>query len=67
MNFGVSYENRVSESPLLGLTISEKLKETVAKYPDSGALVAPYQNYRATYQEFWSEVEQVAKGILCYG
>ncbi|MBI9060880.1 MAG: AMP-binding protein [Marinilabiliaceae bacterium] len=63
----LSYDNGVSECPLLGVTISEKLKETVAKYPDNEALVVPYQNYRATYQEFWNEVEQVAKGILSYG
>nr|WP_280516785.1 AMP-binding protein [Carboxylicivirga mesophila] len=51
----------------MGITISEQLKQTVDKYPDSEALVVPYQNYRATYREFWQQVEEVAKGILAYG
>ncbi|MBS2213809.1 AMP-binding protein [Carboxylicivirga mesophila] len=63
----LSYDNGTSDVPLLGITISEQLKQTVDKYPDSEALVVPYQNYRATYREFWQQVEEVAKGILAYG
>ncbi|WP_200871382.1 AMP-binding protein [Saccharicrinis fermentans] len=63
----LSYESGASDKPLLGVTISEKLKETVEKYPDSEALCVPYQNYRVTYKEFWKDVEEVAKGILSYG
>ncbi|MBR8537827.1 AMP-binding protein [Carboxylicivirga sediminis] len=63
----LSYDNGTSDVPLLGITISEQLKQTVDKYPDSEALVVPYQNYRASYREFWQQVEEVAKGILAYG
>lgn len=63
----LSYDNGLSDTPLLGVTITEKLRETVEKYPENEALVVPYQNYRATYQEFWEQVEQVAKGLLSQG
>lgn len=63
----LSYDNGISTIPLLGNTISEQVRLTVEKYPNNEALVVPYQNYRATYSEFWQDVEQVAKGILSYG
>ncbi|MCU4155792.1 AMP-binding protein [Carboxylicivirga sp. A043] len=67
MNNLLSYDHGTSDTPLLGITISEQLKQTADKYPDNEALVVPYQNYRATYKEFWQQVEEVAKGILSYG
>ncbi|WP_439184585.1 AMP-binding protein [Carboxylicivirga taeanensis] len=67
MNKVLSYDNGISEVALLGMTISEQLKLTAEKYPDNEALVVPYQNYRATYKEFWQQVEDVAKGLLAYG
>ncbi len=67
MNNLLSYDNGTSDVPLLGITISQQLKQTVDNYPDSEALVVPYQNYRATYKEFWQQVEEVAKGLLAYG
>lgn len=63
----LSYENGASDVPLLGITISQKLKETVEKFPDKEALSVPYQNYSVTYKQLWQEVEDVAKGILSYG
>ncbi|TRX71372.1 AMP-binding protein [Carboxylicivirga sp. M1479] len=63
----LSYDHGTSDTPLLGITISEQLKQTVDKYPQKEALVVPYQSYRATYKEFWEQVEEVAKGILSYG
>ncbi|MFV0482924.1 MAG: AMP-binding protein [Bacteroidales bacterium] len=62
-----SYEQGLSDIPLLGETISENLKRTVEKFPDREALVVPYQNYRATYSEFWEQITQVSKGLLAYG
>lgn len=62
-----SYEHGVSKTPLIGKTISKSLKETVDKFPDQEALVVPYQNYRATYKEFWGHIEAVSKGLLVYG
>ncbi|WP_289047860.1 AMP-binding protein [Carboxylicivirga marina] len=67
MNNHLSYDHGTSDTPLLGITISEQLKQTVDKFPNSDALVVPYQNYKATYKEFWEQVEEVAKGILSYG
>ena len=67
MNNLLSYDHGTSSTPLLGITISEQLKQTAEKYPESDALVVPYQNYRATYKEFWQQVEKVARGILSYG
>ena len=63
----LSYESGISDVPLLGCTVSEKLKDTVERFPDHEALVVPYQNYRVTYREFWNQVEEVAKGLLAYG
>ncbi|MFV0346290.1 MAG: AMP-binding protein [Bacteroidales bacterium] len=62
-----SYEQGLSDIPLLGETISENLKRTVERFPDREALVVPYQNYRATYSEFWKQITQVSKGLLAYG
>ena len=62
-----SYVQGLSTKPLLGETVSENLKKTVEKYPNREALVVPYQNYRATYSEFWQQITQVAKGLVAYG
>jgi len=62
-----SYEQGLSNTPLLGETISENLKRTVKKYSNREALVVPYQNYRATYIEFWDQITQVAKGLVAFG
>ncbi len=63
----LSYENGISETPLIGDTIINKLRETVNKFPDNEALSVPYQNYRVTYSTFWKEIEDVAKAIISYG
>lgn len=62
-----SYEQGLSDIPLLGETITENLRRTVERFPDREALVVPHQNYRATYLEFWNDIEQVSKGLLAYG
>ncbi len=62
-----SYEQGLSSTPLLGQTITQNLKKTVEKFPDNQALVVPYQNYRATYKEFWLQINEVAKGLVAYG
>lgn len=63
----LSYEHGSSEMPLLGETITERLRRTVELFPDREALVVPYQNYRATYQEFWNQIEEITKGLLAFG
>jgi fatty-acyl-CoA synthase len=63
----LSYSHGVSDIPLKGETIGESLRQTVEKYGNSEALVVVGQNYRATYQELWEQVEEVAKSLLAYG
>lgn len=62
-----AYTHGASSVALLGETIDENLKKTVAKYPTQDALICSHQNYRATYEEFYDQVIQVAKGLIALG
>jgi fatty-acyl-CoA synthase len=59
-----SYAHGTTVFPLIGETISENLANTVKKFPNQDALVCVQQGYRATYQQFWKQVETVAKSFL---
>jgi fatty-acyl-CoA synthase len=59
-----SYSYGVSQHALLGETIGENLQRTCNKFPDREALISVYQNYQATYSEFWQQVTTVAKALL---
>ncbi len=59
-----SYVHGPSLVPLIGETISENLFKTVNKFPDNDALVCVQQGYRATYRQFWEQIETVAKSFL---
>jgi fatty-acyl-CoA synthase len=63
----LSYAHGTSLLPLLGETIGNNLKRTVARVGDREALVVPPQGYRATYAEFWNQTTDVAKGLLALG
>src|SRR5260370_41103934 len=63
----LSYTQGGSDVPLLGETITENLRRTVGREPDREALVVPYQDYRATYREFWDQVNSAARGLLALG
>ena len=63
----LSYTNGVSIIPLLGETIDENLRKTVAKFPNNDALISAHQHYRATYTEFYEQVTAVAKGLIALG
>lgn len=67
MNTHLSYTSGPSQYPLLGETIGENLRRTVAQFPQQEALVSVSQNYRATYSEFYSQTEQIAKAIIALG
>lgn len=67
MNTQLSYVHGDSSIPLLGETIGENLKKTVEKFPKNDALICSHQNYRATYEEFYNQISQVAKAILHLG
>ena len=62
-----AYTHGASSVALLGETIDENLKKTVAKYPTEDALICSHQNYRATYEEFYDQVIEVAKGLMALG
>src|SRR5690348_16178752 len=64
---GPSYVHGVGTIPLLGETIGENLRRTVAGVPESEALVVRSQGYRATYQELWDQTTQAARGLLARG
>lgn len=63
----LSYANGISDIPLKGETIGQNLRDIATTFPEREALVSDYQNYRATYSEFLSQVEQVAKALMAAG
>ena len=63
----LSYTNAASNIPLLGETIDENLRKTVAKFPNNDALISAHQHYRVTYTEFYEQVTAVAKGLIALG
>ncbi|MEO2198048.1 MAG: AMP-binding protein, partial [bacterium] len=59
-----AYVHGASDVPLLGETIGDNLKRTVARVGAREALVAPAQDYRATYTELWDATTALAKALL---
>lgn len=66
MQTKLSYANGISDIPLKGETIGQNLRQIASLYPKREALVSTYQNYRATYREFLSQVEVVAKALMAH-
>jgi fatty-acyl-CoA synthase len=62
-----SYAQGTSATPLLGETISQNLRRTVQAFGSRDALIVKHQGYRATYAEFWQQVEQCARGLMARG
>ncbi len=62
-----SYAHGVSGIPLLGQTIGQNLHDTVQRHGDREALVVRWQNFRATYKEFWDLTTRAALGLLSLG
>ncbi len=63
----LSYAHGTSLTPLLGQTIGDNLRDTVARFGDSEALVVVRQNYRATYRQLWDAITDAARGLLALG
>jgi len=63
----MSYTHGASDVQLLGETISQNLRRTANRVPESEALVVPYQGYRSTYREFVDQADTVARGLLARG
>ena len=62
-----SYAHGVSAVPLLGETIGANLERTVARVPESEALVSCQQRVRFNWAELNSAVDRLARGLLGLG
>ena len=62
-----SYAHGASPVALLGETIGANLRRTVDHFGDRDALVAPAQEYRATYRQLWDTTTTLAKALLARG
>ena len=62
-----SYVHGASPVALLGETIGANLRRTVDRFGDRDALVAPAQEYRATYRHLWDTTTTLAKALLARG
>lgn len=67
MTSSISYVYGEASKPLLGETIGQNLKKTVAQYPNAIALISVHQNIRMDYITFWDETTKVAKALLAKG
>jgi fatty-acyl-CoA synthase len=63
----LSYVHGTSSTPLLGETIGENLRRTVAAHGDREALVVRAQGYRATYRELWDATSRLARAFMAAG
>src|SRR5262245_13341307 len=63
----LSYAHGVSLTPLLGQTIGDNLRATLARHPDREALVACWQGHRLSYAQLWAAVARAARGLLALG
>jgi fatty-acyl-CoA synthase len=63
----LSYVHGASGIPLLGETIGENLRRTVARFGEREALVVRHQRYRATYSQLWEQIDLAARGLLARG
>ena len=62
-----SYVHSPDARPLLGDTIGQRLRRTVARHGPRDALVVRAQNYRATWDELWRATDRAARGLLALG
>jgi fatty-acyl-CoA synthase len=63
----LSYSHGTSTTPLLGETIGDNLRATVARHGAREALVVRSQGFRATYDELWAATTQAARGLIGLG
>jgi len=63
----LSYAHGTSLVPLLGQTIGDNLRDTVARFGDREALIVRSQGYRATYRQLWDATTDAARGLLALG
>ncbi len=63
----LSYAHGTGPVPLLGETIGDNLRRTVAAHGPREALVVRAQGYRATWDQLWHSTERCARGLLARG
>lgn len=56
-----------TDVPLLHETIGANLAATVAAHAGREALVVRHQDIRWTYQEFWDQIDQLARALVAKG
>jgi fatty-acyl-CoA synthase len=64
---GASYSHGTGTVPLLGETIGANLERTVARVPESEALVSCHQGVRFTWAELNAAVDRLARGLMGFG
>jgi fatty-acyl-CoA synthase len=62
-----SYCQGKSKTSLIEDTIAQTLKKTVSKYPNNTAIISIEQNYRATYQQLWDQIETLSLALMAKG
>jgi len=62
-----SYERGPVDTPLLEMTIGERLGRVTERFADREALVVRHQEYRATYRELSEQVELAARALMANG
>jgi fatty-acyl-CoA synthase len=63
----LSYVHGTGAVPLLGETIGDNLRRTVATHGPREALVVRAQGYRATWDQLWRATDRAARGLLARG
>ncbi|MBV8951160.1 MAG: AMP-binding protein [Actinobacteria bacterium] len=64
---GRSYTHGEWTEPLLGTTLGQVFHRTAERFPDSDALVAPGESFRATYSELLDVTGRLARGLIARG
>ena len=65
--FEQSYASGASDQPLIGRTIGEDLRRTIARFGDREALVDCPTDRRWTYHQLGADVDRLARGLLAAG
>jgi len=63
----ISYTSGISQIPLIGMTIGDKLDEIVSNHGENEALVVIHQNIRWTYKQLLEEVDLCARALIACG
>jgi fatty-acyl-CoA synthase len=63
----LAIDNGPTDVALLGETIGENLRRTIATYGDNDAIVARHQGIRWSYTEFGERVDRLSAGLLGRG